>query len=239
MFINSPPITLGVTRTGASAFPNEQNFVIPTVHTTPGTPNVVPGDLCLVLDLCNNNNGVYPVNNIPSGFTLLGGALGSQQDGNLSKLCVYAKILATADIGATKTGMLETENARKMVCTFNMNRPVQSFTLLQLQMAGPQGTAVGTLSLGAPAIVAGTQLDVFMSCSENGHTPSSSGIFGSAPYNSTGTDDTGSVVSATRAYYSMWPYLGATTHFSGPQFTPPDATATYANCACAVQLALN
>lgn len=239
MFINSPPITLSCTRTGANAFPNENQFVIPTLHTAAGTPAVVPGDLCVVFDLCNNNNGVYPVNNTPAGFTLLFGALGSQQNGNLSKANVYAKILATADIGALRSGMIPTENARKMVCTFQMSRPVQSFTLLQGLIGGPQGTDCGTFGLGAPAIVAGTQLDLFMSCSESAHTPTQSGIFGSAPYNVSGTDDTGSVASATRAYYSMWPFLGATTHFSGPQFHAGDAAVNNANAICGVQFALN
>lgn len=239
MFINSPPITLSLTRTGANAFPQEQAFTIPTLHTAAGTPAVLPGDLCLVLDLCNNNDGTNPSLNTPPGFTLLTNQLGSQQNGNKSRLALYAKILATADIGNTFSGMTETENARKMVCTFQMSRPVQNFTVLQVSDAGPLGAAIGTMSLGAPAIVAGTQLDVFLSCMENVHTPSSSGIFGSAPYNVSGTDDTGSIASATRSYYSMWPFTGGTTHFSGPQYTPGDASPTHANAAAAVQLALN
>lgn len=241
MFINSPPITLGCTRTGAEAFPLEERFIIPTVHTTPGTPNVLPGDLCVVLDLANNNNGVYPVNNTPVGFTNLFGDLGNQANGNLSKMNAYAKILAAADIGATKVGMAETENARKMVATFQMNRPVQSFTLLSNIRSGPQGTALGNLSLGVPDNAdignqTGTQLAVFMSAGEIAHTPSSSGIIGSAPYNSVGTDPTGAVVSATRCYYSMYPF--GTIHFTGPQFNPGDSAVTYSNAAFGIILKL-
>lgn len=237
MFIDTPPITLSCTRTGANAFPNEDRFVIPTLHQAAGTPAVQPGDFCIVLDLANSNNGVLPPPVTPAGFTHIAGSNGSQQNGNVSKGHMSAKILAAADIGATKIGLNPTDNGRKMVATFQMNRPVSYFTAFGFSDgAGPIGGDPPLLTTVPTNPVAGTCLMVGMGCGESGFTPVGVNISGSAPYNVSGTDDTGTVVSSTRVFYSMYPF-GTTALFI--QFNMPDASVNNANWAATCGFILN
>lgn len=227
MFIDTPPITLSCTRTGANAFPNEHLFVIPALHQAAGTPAVQPGDFCVVGVLTNQNNNVAPVRVVPAGFTLLATSPGTQQNGNVSHGNLYAKILTAADIGATKSTTNPTENGRIMCATFQMNRPVLNFSSASfIDGPGPMGGDPPLLTVGAPGNPAGTLLIVFMGLGESGHTPSQNGIIGSAPYNASGTDDTGTVVSSTRTYYSMYPFGVPGV---GAQFNMPDAAALNAN----------
>lgn len=203
MFINTPPITLSCTRTGAAAFPNEQNFTIPTTHDSGNA--VKAGDLCVLGDLCNNNNGSFPALVAPSGFTFIGTSTGLQQNGNASRAAMSYKILTAADIGAVRVGMNPTDNARKMLATFEMNRAVQSVVAAGYSDSGPTGGDPLQINVSPIAPYLGTSLVVLMGLGQTAHAPTQSGVIGSQPYNLT-ADDTGAVLSATRIYYSMYPF---------------------------------
>lgn len=237
MFINTPPITLSCTRTGANAFPNEHLFVIPSVHQAAGSPAVQPGDFCVIADLANSANGTLPTPVTPSGFTHIAGSNGSQQNGNASKGHLSAKILTAADIGATRTGLNGSDNGRKMVATFQMSRPVSFFSAFGFSDgAGPIGGDPPLLTSVPSNPIAGTLLFVGMGCGESGFTPTGVNVFGSIPYNISGTDDTGTVVSATRVFYSMYPFGVTASNF---QFNMPDASANNANWALTCGFILN
>lgn len=211
MFIDTPPITLSCTRTGAHAFPNEHLFDIPTLHDSSGNPAVQAGDFCVVGVLTNQNNNVVPTRIVPAGFTLIATSVGTQQNGNTAQGNMYAKILTAADIGAVKATTNPTDNGRVMCATFRMSKPVQSFTSKVVVDSGPSGGAPGALQTGASSaaddLIPGTSLFVGMGLAQSGHTDTFVQAVGSGAYNLVDVNDNvGNIVSATRIGYGMWPY---------------------------------
>lgn len=197
---------LGITRTGANAFPNEHLFVIPTTHNPDGNA-VQPGDLCVLFDLANNNTAAIPALVTPAGFTNIGGATGS--DGVDGARCAASyKILAAADIGATKTGMNGTENERKMCAVFRPSRPIVGVTPGGFVVSAPTNGNPASQVIVVPTSSTGNILVIGMACAENSITSIAAWTPGVPnPYRAVADNIGGS--SATRSLYAHYPYGNA------------------------------
>lgn len=214
IFFDEGLTVLGVSRSGANAFPNEHNFVIPTVDNVTGTA-FVAGDLCVAVSLQNNINadGIPPPFAIPSGFTSVGLNITGNTASGLRGRCAAAyKILAAADLGATKSFMPSTDNGRIMVCSIRMNRPIQSVVIGGLDST-PSGTWGGNpASQSLNTLVAATAgqnvIALMVAIAENDVTSfAPSPTPGGTPYvfPADATDATGITTTPTRSIYRYTP----------------------------------
>jgi hypothetical protein len=206
----------GCSRSGANAFPNEHNFVIPTVDNVTGSP-IQAGDLCVAFSVQWNEEavGAAPAATLPSGFTaLLNSITGRSASLWYGRGLAAYKILTAADIGATKSFGAGDEQGRICVATFRMNRPIQS-----VAAGGQDFTPSGTWS-GNPAAQSLTTspaagenvLALMFALSENDVTSfAPSPTPGGTPYVSPAdaTDSTGITTTPTRCIYEYYP-AGAT-----------------------------
>lgn len=124
--IDGPIAILGVARTGAASSPGSQ-FTLPTVSDD-ALQTFKAGDVAIYCQLAESSDASIPEQVIPSGWTTHTAGTFATGAGRGARIVSARKILTSADIGATFTGMNGTGRNRVCCITFAMSRAVQAIT---------------------------------------------------------------------------------------------------------------
>lgn len=196
-------VTYGVTRTGSVASPGS-TFTIPT---TDNGSAIQAGDFMVLSDMVQSSTASVPSSVVPTGFTLVHSVTGASSDGKGMRHNLSYKIVASSDIGATRTGMTGSGKNRKNLNTFRMSRPIQSAVV--------GGYDYTTISTGVSSY--GISIDPTAGSLGNcivlvhAHTSGTMTLTGTPTASGTGyispadANDTNGTAGSARSFYSYYP----------------------------------